>query len=121
MCLGANVVRFLLISWISNPWMILPLQAVQGCVLATVWASATSYISLVSPDHLKPTSQYILCLLYHGLAKGIGPIIGGIFINSIGMICFKLTKSFFLFNLTSLNIYFFLILKIYLKLNITQN
>lgn len=86
MCLSANVVRFLLISWITNPWMILPLQAVQGFVLSTVWGLATSYISLVSPDHLKATSQYILCLFYHGIAKGIGPIIGGMFINSIGFV-----------------------------------
>ncbi|KAI1718365.1 MFS_1 like family domain-containing protein [Ditylenchus destructor] len=84
MCLGANVVRLLLISWISNPWMILPLQAVQGCVLAVVWATATSYVSLVSPPHLKSTSQYILALLYHGLGKGIGPMIGGVIINSTG-------------------------------------
>uniref|UniRef100_A0A914C6R7 Major facilitator superfamily associated domain-containing protein n=1 Tax=Acrobeloides nanus TaxID=290746 RepID=A0A914C6R7_9BILA len=83
-CLGTNVIRFLLISWISNPWMILPLQAVQGCVLGLTWSTASSYISLVSPAHLKPTSQYMLLLLYHGLGKGLGTIIGGFIIASIG-------------------------------------
>jgi MFS family permease len=83
-CLGANVVRFLLIAWISNPWMILPLQAVQGCVLAVVWATATSYVSLVSPPHLKASSQHILMVLYHGVGKGLGPMIGGLIIRSTG-------------------------------------
>src|SRR3569623_812494 len=85
-CLGINVIRFLLISWISNPWMILPLQAVQGCVLGLTWSTASSYISLVSPAHLKPTSQYMLLLLYHGIGKGLGTIMGGFIIASIGKI-----------------------------------
>lgn len=83
-CLGANVVRFLLIAWISNPWLILPLQALQGVTLSIVWASATSYVSLVSPSHLKGNSQYILALLYNGIGKGIGPILGGMFITKSG-------------------------------------
>ncbi|KAI6204986.1 hypothetical protein M3Y94_00740700 [Aphelenchoides besseyi] len=83
-CLGANVIRFLLIAWISNPWLILPLQALQGVTLSVVWASATSYVSLVSPSHLKSNSQYILSLLYNGVGKGVGPIIGGMFITSSG-------------------------------------
>lgn len=83
-CLGTNVIRFLLIAWISNPWMILPLQVLQGCVLGLTWATATSYISLVSPPHLKPTSQYILLLLYHGIGKGGGSIIGGFVIAELG-------------------------------------
>uniref|UniRef100_A0A915EHU7 Major facilitator superfamily associated domain-containing protein n=1 Tax=Ditylenchus dipsaci TaxID=166011 RepID=A0A915EHU7_9BILA len=56
----------------------------QGCVLAVVWATATSYVSLVSPPHLKATSQYILTILYHGLGRGLGPMIGGMIINSTG-------------------------------------
>jgi len=83
-CLGANVVRFLLIAWISNPWLILPLQALQGATLSIVWASASSYVSLVSPSHLKSNTQYILLLLYHGLGKGVGPILGGMIITSSG-------------------------------------
>uniref|UniRef100_A0A914YRZ9 Major facilitator superfamily associated domain-containing protein n=1 Tax=Panagrolaimus superbus TaxID=310955 RepID=A0A914YRZ9_9BILA len=83
-CLGANVVRFLLISWLSNPWMILPLQAVQGTVLAVNWATATSYVSLVSPPHLKNTSQQILLILYHGVGRGLGAMVGGTIITTIG-------------------------------------
>lgn len=83
-CLGVNVVRFLLISWLSNPWMILPLQAAQGMVLAIVWTTATSYVSLVSPPHLRGTTQLILQVLYHGVGRGLGAMLGGVIITNIG-------------------------------------
>ena len=83
-CLGVNVVRFLLISWLSNPWMILPLQAAQGMVLAVVWTTATSYVSLVSPPHLRGKTQHILQILYHGVGRGLGAMLGGVIITNIG-------------------------------------
>lgn len=83
-CLGANVIRFLIISCLSNPWLILPLQVVQGMVLATVWATATSYVSLVSPPHLKGTTQQILQILYHGVGRGLGAMVGGVIITNLG-------------------------------------
>jgi MFS-type transporter involved in bile tolerance (Atg22 family) len=98
MCLGANVARFLVLSMLSNPWMVLPLQVVQGDLLllspiqvfvvgvslATVWASASSYISLTAPEHLKSKAQFLLLLLYHGFGKGLGTILGGLIISSTG-------------------------------------
>lgn len=83
-CLGANVLRFLALSWIDNPWMVLPLQMLQGVVLATVWTCASSYISLIAPAHIKPSAQYILQLCFHGFGKGIGGIVGGSVISIIG-------------------------------------
>ncbi|KJH43256.1 hypothetical protein DICVIV_10717 [Dictyocaulus viviparus] len=83
-CLGVNVCRFLVLSWLDNPWMVVPLQILQGFALATVWASASSYISLIAPPHIKSSAQYILQLLYHGVGKGIGSIVGGVVISSLG-------------------------------------
>uniref|UniRef100_A0A914MD32 Major facilitator superfamily associated domain-containing protein n=2 Tax=Meloidogyne incognita TaxID=6306 RepID=A0A914MD32_MELIC len=83
-CLGTNVVRFLMLSWLTNPWLVLPLQILQGTVHSISWAMATSYVSIVSPPHLKGNSQHILTILYHGLGRGVGPIIGGFFIRSYG-------------------------------------
>ncbi|KAK5984778.1 Major facilitator superfamily and Major facilitator superfamily domain [Trichostrongylus colubriformis] len=83
-CLGVNTCRFLVLSWLDNPWMVLPLQVLQGFALATVWASASSYISLIAPPHIKSSAQYILQLLYHGVGKGIGSIVGGTVISILG-------------------------------------
>uniref|UniRef100_A0A0R3S499 MFS_1_like domain-containing protein n=1 Tax=Elaeophora elaphi TaxID=1147741 RepID=A0A0R3S499_9BILA len=55
-----NVIRFFIISLLTNPWMVLPLQALQGLTLATTWASASSYISLIAPSQLKQTAQTLL-------------------------------------------------------------
>ncbi|VDL75744.1 unnamed protein product [Nippostrongylus brasiliensis] len=83
-CLGVNVLRFLILSWLDNPWLVLPLQVLQGFALATVWASASSYISLIAPPHIKSSAQYILQLLYHGVGKGVGSIVGGTVISVLG-------------------------------------
>ncbi|VDK60983.1 unnamed protein product [Anisakis simplex] len=83
-CLAANVFRFLFISLLTNPWMVLPLQALQGITLATCWASASSYISLISPPQLKSTAQTLCMLLFHGIGKGFGSIVGGFIIASVG-------------------------------------
>ncbi|VDP05616.1 unnamed protein product [Heligmosomoides polygyrus] len=83
-CLGVNVCRFLILSWLDNPWLVVPLQVVQGFALATVWASASSYISLIAPPHIKSSAQYVLQLLYHGVGKGVGSIVGGIVISVLG-------------------------------------
>ncbi|CAI5444939.1 unnamed protein product [Caenorhabditis angaria] len=84
LCLAVNVFRFLALSVITNPWMVLPLQVLQGCCLATVWTCASSYISLVAPPNAKQHAQYALQVGYHGLGKGIGSIVGGSVISVIG-------------------------------------
>ncbi|KHJ98349.1 hypothetical protein OESDEN_01666 [Oesophagostomum dentatum] len=94
-CLGVNVVRFLILSWLDNPWMVLPLQILQGFALATVWASASSYISLIAPPHIKSSAQYLLQLLYHGVGKGIGSIASGAVISVLGNgYVYYISKSF---------------------------
>ncbi|PAV62091.1 hypothetical protein WR25_07496 [Diploscapter pachys] len=75
MCLATNVVRFLILSVLDNPWM--------GVCLATTWATATSYISLISPPQVKSSSQYILQLSYNGLGRGVGSILGGWIISNV--------------------------------------
>ncbi|KHN77568.1 Major facilitator superfamily domain-containing protein 6 [Toxocara canis] len=82
--LVANIFRFLIISLLTNPWMVLPLQAVQGVTLATCWASASSYISLIAPPQLKSSAQTLCMLLFHGIGKGFGSIVGGFIIASVG-------------------------------------
>ena len=56
----------------------------QGVCLATTWATATSYISLISPPQVKSSSQYILQLSYNGLGRGVGSIFGGWIISNVG-------------------------------------
>uniref|UniRef100_A0A1I7UUU3 MFS_1_like domain-containing protein n=1 Tax=Caenorhabditis tropicalis TaxID=1561998 RepID=A0A1I7UUU3_9PELO len=84
LCLAVNFFRFMALSILDNPWMVLPLQVLQGACLATVWSCASSYISLVAPPHAKQHAQYALQVGYHGIGKGIGSIVGGSVISVIG-------------------------------------
>lgn len=84
LCLAVNFFRFMALSILDNPWMVLPLQILQGACLATVWSCASSYISLVAPPHAKQHAQYALQVGYHGIGKGLGSIIGGSVISIIG-------------------------------------
>ncbi|XP_013119445.2 major facilitator superfamily domain-containing protein 6 [Stomoxys calcitrans] len=86
LCLGlmGNVVRFLYISYISNPWMVLPFELMQGITHAAVWAASCSYIAHNTPKHLRSSSQGVLQGIHHGLGRGCGAIIGGMFVTYYG-------------------------------------
>ena len=42
--------RFLSYSIISKPWLIVPFEIGNGVTLALMWASAASYVCLVTPQ-----------------------------------------------------------------------
>ncbi|XP_055372346.1 major facilitator superfamily domain-containing protein 6 [Condylostylus longicornis] len=86
LCLGliGNVVRFLYISWLTNPWWVLPFEFMQGITHAAVWAACCSYIAHNTPQHLRASSQGVLQGIHHGLGRGCGAVIGGIFVANFG-------------------------------------
>ncbi|CAJ0941122.1 unnamed protein product, partial [Mesorhabditis belari] len=83
-CLLVNTVRFFILALIDNAFLAIPLQALQGLVIGVLWACASSYISLIAPAHVKSSAQQLLFLLYQGVGKGIGSILGGICIQTMG-------------------------------------
>ncbi|XP_063878953.1 major facilitator superfamily domain-containing protein 6-like isoform X1 [Scylla paramamosain] len=86
LCVGltGNVLRFLYISWMRNPWWVLPFEFIQGITHAAVWAACCSYIAHNTPAHLRCSSQGVLQGIHHGFGRGCGAIIGGIFVNFFG-------------------------------------
>ncbi|XP_047500797.1 major facilitator superfamily domain-containing protein 6-like isoform X2 [Penaeus chinensis] len=86
LCIGltGNVVRFLYISWIKNPWWVLPFEFIQGITHAAVWAACCSYIAHNTPPHLRASSQGVLQGIHHGFGRGCGAIVGGIFVRYFG-------------------------------------
>ena len=72
------------VSSLDNPWWVLPFELVQGVTHAAVWATCCSYITQATSLHLKSSTQGILEGLHHGLGKGGGALLGGIFINKFG-------------------------------------
>ncbi|KAK3584420.1 hypothetical protein CHS0354_023262 [Potamilus streckersoni] len=82
--LAGNVVRFMYISWLKNPWWVLPFECVQGLTHAAVWATTCSYVNQAVPIGLRSSAQGILQGLHHGLGRGCGAVFGGILVNSFG-------------------------------------
>lgn len=86
LCVGliGNTLRFLYISWLSNPWWVLPFEFMQGITHAAVWAACCSYIAHNTPQQLRSSAQGVLQGIHHGLGRGCGAVIGGLFVNAFG-------------------------------------
>lgn len=86
LCLGlaGNVLRFLYIAWLSDPWWVLPFEFVQGVTHAAVWAACCSYIAHGAPPGLRSSAQGVLQGLHHGLGRGCGAVLGGIAVAKWG-------------------------------------
>ncbi|XP_073998762.1 major facilitator superfamily domain-containing protein 6 jef isoform X2 [Rhodnius prolixus] len=86
LCLGlvGNILRFLYISYLRNPWWVLPFEFMQGITHAAVWAACCSYIAHNTPQHLRSSAQGVLQGLHHGLGRGCGAVFGGIFVTYFG-------------------------------------
>lgn len=85
-CIGlmANLIRFISISYLVNPWLILPLDILQGFSHAGVWAALTSYMGRAAPPGYRAAVQGILQGFYYGLGRAVGAIFGGIVTHSYG-------------------------------------
>ncbi|CAH1972942.1 unnamed protein product [Acanthoscelides obtectus] len=86
LCLGllGNTLRFLYISWLTNPWWVLPFEFMQGITHAAVWAACCSYIAHNTPPELRTSAQGVLQGVHHGLGRGCGAVLGGAFVASFG-------------------------------------
>ncbi|XP_033341634.1 major facilitator superfamily domain-containing protein 6 jef isoform X1 [Megalopta genalis] len=84
MGLGGNVFRFLYISWLTRPWWVLPFEFIQGITHAAVWAACCSYIAHNTPPQLRTSAQGVLQGIHHGLGRGCGAVIGGMFVDAYG-------------------------------------
>ncbi|XP_031825774.1 major facilitator superfamily domain-containing protein 6 jef isoform X2 [Nomia melanderi] len=86
LCMGlaGNVLRFLYISWLTKPWWVLPFEFIQGITHAAVWAACCSYIAHNTPPQLRTSAQGVLQGIHHGLGRGCGAVIGGMFVDAYG-------------------------------------
>lgn len=92
MGLGGNVFRFLYISWLTTPWWVLPFEFIQGITHAAVWAACCSYIAHNTPPQLRTSAQGVLQGIHHGLGRGCGAVIGGMFVDAYGEFLARLAR-----------------------------
>lgn len=82
--LACNVVRFIYISFLNDPWYALPFELVQGITHAACFAACCSYISHASTPELRSSTQGVMQGLHHGIGRASGALLGGLFINAFG-------------------------------------
>lgn len=82
--LGCNVIRFLYVAFLTDPYYALPFELVQGITHAACFAACCSYISHVSKPELRTSTQGVMQGLHHGIGRACGALIGGYMINAIG-------------------------------------
>jgi len=82
--LAGNLLRFIYISFITWPWLVLPFEFLQGITHAAVWAACCSFISHNTDAELRPSAQGVLQGVHHGFGRFCGSVFGGLFIKSYG-------------------------------------
>lgn len=64
--------------------MICKLLFSLGITHAAVWAACCSYIAHNTPQELRSSAQGVLQGIHHGLGRGCGAVIGGMFVTYYG-------------------------------------
>lgn len=94
-----NVLRFLYISYIREPWGVMPFELIQGITHSAVWAAACSYITLNTPEELRDSARGVLSFVHNGAGRACGTIIGGLLATSYGTFFHLIGQSQFLIAL----------------------
>ncbi|XP_004929819.2 major facilitator superfamily domain-containing protein 6 [Bombyx mori] len=70
-------VRFILYSFLTNAWWILPIEMLQGITFGMFYPTMTSYASIVSPPGTETTIQGLVGAVFEGVGASLGSFIGG--------------------------------------------
>lgn len=81
----AFALRWLLLSFISNPLLALLSQLLHGISFASFLVGGITYISELAPEGLNTTAQSVFTGVSYGLAAIIGSLLGGYFYDTWGM------------------------------------
>lgn len=95
--------RFFYYSYVSRPWLFLPIELIQGITTAAIWTSFVSYVG--SKPGLASTLQGLVSGFYMGLGYATGGFVGGLMVHVFGS-----STSFFVFGEVSLIVLFMFIL-----------
>jgi PPP family 3-phenylpropionic acid transporter len=85
-CAGvAAGLRWLLFSQIDDPYWILPVQALHGCIFIVLTVAMATYINRTVAPEWKASGQALHGLISFGAARITGSLIGGLICEAIGI------------------------------------
>jgi len=62
----------------GRPWMVLPLETLNGITFGCGWAAGTARAASLAPPGLAATAQAAFAAVYGGLGAGLGSLAGGV-------------------------------------------
>ncbi|XP_071126392.1 major facilitator superfamily domain-containing protein 6-like isoform X2 [Mytilus edulis] len=81
----AYTLRFTAYSFLTNAWQVLPVEMLHGITFGIMWAAATSYGSIITPEGMSGTIQGLLSGVHFGFGKGVGSLVTGQLYSQIGI------------------------------------
>ena len=82
----AFVVRFVYYATLTDPWYVLPCEALNGITFAVTWSVCCTYASAIAPEGATATIQSVLDSLHWGLGSGSGALVGGVIYEHVGSV-----------------------------------
>lgn len=76
--------RFLLSSWVDNPYMLVALQVLQGVTFVFFYVGGIQYLYTIVPEQWKSTGQTVFSVMFFGVSGIIGSTLGGWLIDHFG-------------------------------------
>lgn len=81
--LGVGI-RFILYSVLYNPWLVLPVELMNGVTFGLFYATMASYASIVAPPGTEATVQGLVGAVFEGMGISLGSLIGGVLYDKLG-------------------------------------
>ncbi len=72
-------VRLILYAVMPRPEWVLGINLMQGLSFAFYWVGGVTYVSQITPEHLRATGQSVLASFYNIASVTAGPLIGSVF------------------------------------------
>ena len=76
--------RYMLMSYVVNPWLILPIQLLQGIGLSLSWAAQIEHTYKLFPREVKMTAITIVSSIHYVASGSIANVLGGIVYHNYG-------------------------------------
>ncbi|XP_063221253.1 major facilitator superfamily domain-containing protein 6-A [Bacillus rossius redtenbacheri] len=87
--LAAFGVRFMLYSYLTNPWWCLPIELLQGVTFGLFYSTMASYASIITPPGTDATIQGLVGAIFEGVGVSVGSLLGGVLFKYGGAFAFR--------------------------------
>ncbi|GFT53884.1 major facilitator superfamily domain-containing protein 6 [Nephila pilipes] len=84
MSFAANGLRFLIYSFIDDPWWGMLIELLQGPAFGSFFAAVTAYVRVIAPKGAEATMQGITLAALEGIGQSVGSLLGGYWVHNLG-------------------------------------